>query len=646
VAYGVLAAAFAVAMTWSVVQERAREWRATEAAFERLLASMPGERRLAGDDRGVQQLWLQDMDRVDRCATCHRGIDDPAFTRAAEPFRTHPGSWLSSHPVDRFGCTPCHGGQGEATTFADAAHHPRPDWPLQMRRGAVLEAGCGTCHRERRPPGTPVLAAGRDTIARAGCAGCHEIPGFTTDGVRAPNLESVAWKARPGWLRRYLEKPALIAGARMPDFRLTPAELDRLDAFLGSLRKVAPLDASGVDWSRADAERGRELYARARCVTCHRVDERGGTVGPDLSTIGSRVTREWLWSYLQDPFRDQPDTLMPRFSLGPAEARDIAIYLSEELTDPEAPDDPVPTPPLPSSLVEAGRTVFVKRGCFGCHRLPGMTDLARIGPSLAGVGERALEAVDFRGQRVEPTLANWLYLKLRAPQDLIAASSMPTFALADTERASVVVALLSLPRRDPPASLLVRDAPLRPWTPQGEAGALFTRYRCLSCHQLEGKGERLSTVVLDRIGSQLQPEYLRTFLREPGTVRVGLDVRMPRMNISESEAATLVDFARRLLVDDRLAAWSTPGPQATIDGKALYDRLGCRGCHQIGRDGGYIGPDLSAVGRRLQPGWMKAWLQAPERWKAGTLQPDYGLTDAESVALTAYMLTLTREERR
>ena len=71
---------------------------------------------------------------------------------------------------------------------------------------------------------------------------------------------------------------------------------------------------------------------------------------------------------------------------------------------------------------------------------------------------------------MEPSLPNWLFLKLRAPQDLIASSSMPTFALADTERVSVVVALLSLAKKDLPASRVTSDAPVRRSDPQGEAG--------------------------------------------------------------------------------------------------------------------------------------------------------------------------------
>jgi mono/diheme cytochrome c family protein len=153
-------------------------------------------------------------------------------------------------------------------------------------------------------------------------------------------------------------------------------------------------------------------------------------------------------------------------------------------------------------------------------------------------------------------------------------------------------------------------------------------------------------VALDRIGSQLRPEWLRSFLREPSTVRVSVEVRMPRMGISEAEANVLAEYAERALVDDRVAPWTPPAKEAVAAGAELYTRLGCQGCHQVDRAGGFVGPDLSGVGRRLQPGWMKAWLLAPARWKAGTTQPDYGLTDDQATALTAYLLTLTRTEAK
>jgi cytochrome c1 len=49
---------------------------------------------------------------------------------------------------------------------------------------------------------------------------------------------------------------------------------------------------------------------------------------------------------------------------------------------------------------------------------------------------------------------------------------------------------------------------------------------------------------------------------------------------------------------------------------------------------------LSATGARLKPGWTAAWLAAPQLYKPGTLQPDYGLSAADARALTAYLTSL------
>ena len=127
-------------------------------------------------------------------------------------------------------------------------------------------------------------------------------------------------------------------------------------------------------------------------------------------------------------------------------------------------------------------------------------------------------------------------------------------------------------------------------------------------------------------------------------MRVGLDVRMPRLHMTDREVAVFADYARRVLIDDRLATWTPPAAGAERTGAALYQSLGCRACHGIARVGGYVGPDLTAVGRRLEPGWIAAWLAAPSRWKPGTLQPDYGLRPDQVTALTAYLMTLTHRE--
>jgi len=129
-------------------------------------------------------------------------------------------------------------------------------------------------------------------------------------------------------------------------------------------------------------------------------------------------------------------------------------------------------------------------------------------------------------------------------------------------------------------------------------------------------------------------------VQNPIAVRVGLQVRMPKLNIARDEARVLADYLSTVMVDDSLAG-DVPRDAATVErGRALFERHGCVSCHIVGKRGGYVGPDLNGGGRRLQPGWTVAFLLEPDRWKPGTLQPDYGLSRDEAVALTAYTLSL------
>lgn len=640
--FAVLGVAFLAIFTWVFLKEYLAEWRKYQAAFRVLQPQLkdPHALSLAPRAEGIRQIWLADIDRVDRCTTCHLGADDPDFGQAPQPFRTHSGTWLNSHQPERFGCTVCHAGQGEATGFRSAAHRSLPNWPEPMRSPELMEADCGACHRERVPRQAPWLADGRRLIGEANCVACHDIPGFRIDEVRAPRLESVGHKARPDWIARWLKEPkTYLPRSRMPNFRLEADEIEALSAFLLSQRAVAPLDASAVDWKRADPVRGRALFGEARCVSCHAIEGRGGTLGPELTQVGSKVRREWLFSFLKEPFRDQPETLMVHYRLSTDQIRDVVAYLTTELVDPEAPAAPPEIGYLDPKRVEAGRAVFVKHGCYSCHRFAGMQGLGKIGPSLSGVGDRAVdEPVE---SKAPLTLPNWAFLKLQRPESLAEPSRMPTYNLSDREAAAVTVALLSLRAADLPASRVTNEPVVPPYEPHGEFGALVRRYRCLSCHRIRGSGGDLSTVPLDRIGSQLQRGYLQSYLASPGAVRVSVEERMPQFYMTPAEARTLADYFATVFVDDGLEAPVATSPGGARLGQQIFERLGCRGCHIVGGHGGYVGPDLSDSGRRLKPGWTMAWLLKPQKWKPGTLQPDYGLTQEEAQALTAYLMSLS-----
>ena len=643
-AFAALGVAFFAIFSWVFMQEYFAEWRTTQSAFVQLERTLkdPHALNLAPPTGSIRQVWLPDIDRVDRCTTCHLGVDDQDFEGADQPFTTHSGTWLRTHPPDRFGCTVCHGGQGQATTYRDAAHEPLAFWPEPIRPRELIEANCGTCHRERHPAQAFLLSAGRDTIAEAGCIACHDMPGFTSDEIRAPRLESVGYKVRSDWLGQWLTDPqSYLSLSRMPNFRLQTDEIANLATFLLSQRATPPLDSSGVDWADADPENGRTLFSEARCVSCHQIDGRGGTLGPDLTLVGSKVRREWLFSFLKNPMHSQPSTLMLQYGFDDDEVRDVTAYLMTELSDPSVPVTPPETRFMDPGSIEAGREAFIRHGCYSCHRFEGMAGFGKIGPSLVGIGDRAVEASEFEGAPVVPTLPNWLFLKLREPDRLTVESRMPTYNFTDTQAATATLALLSIRRADLPASRVTDVPPAKPYDLNGEFGALVSRYRCLSCHQIQASGGEMSTVPLDRIGSQLQRSHIETYLLRPSAIRVSVVERMPFFRMTQKEAETLAGYLSTVFVDDALNRPLSSDAEAPRRGRRLFEDLGCRSCHMLDGTGGYVGPDLSDSGRRLEPGWIDAWLSDPSRWKPGTLQPNYGLQPPEVQDLTAYLMTLS-----
>jgi putative heme-binding domain-containing protein len=63
----------------------------------------------------------------------------------------------------------------------------------------------------------------------------------------------------------------------------------------------------GANSARGDLARGAALFQKSGCVNCHSVDGVGGTLGPDLSQIGS----ERSFSHLQHSVTDPDSEVLP-----------------------------------------------------------------------------------------------------------------------------------------------------------------------------------------------------------------------------------------------------------------------------------------------------------------------------------------------
>jgi len=329
------------------------------------------------------------------------------------------------------------------------------------------------------------------------------------------------------------------------------------------------------------------------------------TQGPDLTALGGKLrgprARAWLSAWLCDPTGYSPRTTMPNPLLQPASdtkmpageasadpVADIAAYL---LRSDSTASKPLPEPTdedldflvrqqlaktfspalaeaylrhgIPEGSAEAavadagelagpitrakklrylGRRAIRKRGCYGCHDVPGFEDAQPIGPPLAGWGRKEPSLLDFgqvhrylgldrsaphqwaqspqarqngdplpagsaerspvgqaadHGFYLEAIAAGrregFLWQKLRQPRsfDYARAENKPfdeqlqmgQFALSDADRETIITFVLGLVAEPlPPTRLPQFDARRRALI---EGRKVLDKYACSACHTME-----------------------------------------------------------------------------------------------------------------------------------------------------------------
>lgn len=80
----------------------------------------------------------------------------------------------------------------------------------------------------------------------------------------------------------------------------------------------------------ATIEAGRKLFIQYPCNSCHRMNGKGGTSGPDLTHEAQRQAGiEWHIAHLKDPQKMKPNSDMPSFdTLSAKDLKAIAAYLA------------------------------------------------------------------------------------------------------------------------------------------------------------------------------------------------------------------------------------------------------------------------------------------------------------------------------
>lgn len=629
---------------WQIGKDYNRPYLSYQEGYKELLAKEgEGEPELAAFPLGARQRWIVALNRVDRCETCHLGVEDPRFRDARRPFRTHPDA--DSHPFETFGCTVCHGGQGLATSVEDA-HGPTENWNHAVYHENFVQKSCSLCHGEFIGEAAPVLARGREIFYEYGCRGCHKVEGKERRKV-GPPIRKIGGKVRVDWLYRWLRNPrAYLPKTGMPDFLFDGQQAADIALLL------IPRQGPPAGTLAGSVERGRRVFNESRCVTCHAVEGKGGDIGPDLAKVGSKLRPDWLLAWLRNPQKVMPETRMPVYGFSERDVRDLAAFLMEEYIDLELEEEQVARglEAVGKGNVRNGKDLVEQYGCTGCHEIEGVEDRGENGSDLTRIGDIHISRLDFgtvEVPREQRTVPNWLYNKMRNPRMFKDDLKMPDYSFRDEDAEAVTTYLLSLTGEKVPAqySLPVGEPPSA-YDPQGDVGRVFEKYRCLVCHRIRGKGGTLAPD-LSQEGSRVRKEWLRDYMKIPYAVRPILVERMPRLKISDADIEILYAYFRSALVDDRVenrsgAVKGLPlgDPDAIRRGRTLYfGKYSCDACHQINLEGGTIGPDLTRAGKRLRPEWVLQWLRDPKTFLKRSVEPSYAFTPKEVEDLAVFLLS-------
>lgn len=369
---------------------------------------------------------------------------------------------------------------------------------------------------------------------------------------------------------------------------------------------------------------GLEVYA-AECAQCHGELGNGkGTAYPFMTPKPRDFTRKRFKLRTTGPGElparaDLMDTLtrgirphaMPAFDFLPEVERKAVV--EQVLAFAGAPNKPDPArmtaPPAPEAtpqVLAAGQAAYETIQCGKCHQ-PNAEDAQR--PDLNDEAGEPVHPPHLRFEEfIGPDTPAELYMRLRAGMD---GTPMPSFAGVVPDADLMALAVWIKSQREP------RDPGVfanRSRDPVIRARFLVDRYRCKSCHVVDGDGGAAGPS-LDLSGAKLRVEWVRAWLADPrahGKVFNDKYYRMPNLHLTPREVEDLTAFilSRGQRNPKQPEPYIEPTDQKKlVAGEARY-RAMCTHCHALGD---VIpasvptpnGPDLIRVAERLYFPWLR-----------------------------------------
>ncbi|HXY09032.1 MAG TPA: hypothetical protein VEI52_14410 [Terriglobales bacterium] len=343
------------------------------------------EKKTAEWDPKIVQVNVAEANIVDRCESCHMGIREPLrLTPAsmmakgekrpdeyANAFVSHPEpELLKLHDPDKFGCSPCHQGNGRATTSMEKAHgnYEHWLWPLFPKENA--EAGCQTCHSADMVllvgdvGGT--ISEGKDLFRQKGCVGCHRYEGYDRE---------------PEELNTVSQQIKQFEQQKKENLKISADLMKQADA-AESNEEANLLNGKAVALKVANSK----LDGRIQQLDfqSHSLMQDMKKVGPNLKDVRLKLNKNWVPVWLKKPTDFRPTTKMPNFRLNDHQIQAISAYLWQSALTDSLPAQKAGNP-------EHGKELFETRGCLACHSMGEGEQMmgGTFAANLSRVGEKA-----------------------------------------------------------------------------------------------------------------------------------------------------------------------------------------------------------------------------------------------------------------
>ncbi len=319
---------------------------------------------------------------VDRCQSCHVGTDqklvppqlvltkaDLGMAKSKDaPFTSHPDpELLALHPLERFGCSPCHGGNGRALDSVTRGHGRYEHWLWPLYYPENYEAGCQQCHAaDMVTDHAAVLNEGKQLYRQRGCIGCHRFQGFDNQDEQLVSVRQQIMQLSSDKEQDELEIPRLQKqGDTAPDNETANA--------LYAKATNLTVTVSRIDTQLSEGER-----------RSHTLLQEVKKVGPDLKEARMKLRKEWIPYWLSHTHEFRPTTKMPQFRFADGDVQAISAFIWQQgLTGP-------PLDHQPQGNAAHGKELLESRGCLACHSIgEGSNSIGgTFAANLSRVGEK------------------------------------------------------------------------------------------------------------------------------------------------------------------------------------------------------------------------------------------------------------------